>query len=344
MTTPAISTEKKRKVEPSTSSLIADHASAKYSSREKAEIKSIYEGEDKKQEETANVKKDLSTLITDEIPHKEADKEKDKLQEIDEETKQKLVEEFIKQGNKPLVFAEVEKRSTKRKGRSSVTLAGNSAITSSQYNNPMPNTLRTSVSETYGSYTLGKMQAFNEEEVIKPESRTTHNQPVSFGLLASYAFTPKFQIETGVVYTYLSSETKNKSADFQSSEKVQFHYLGVPLNLNYTVASFNKLNLFVTAGAMIEKDFDGKIKYYDEKKTGSLEGGYSLNSSTKIKQQKPQFSVTGGVGLTYPIYDKASLFGKIGGRYYFDTNNEYKTYYSDEKFGLDIQLGIKFNF
>jgi len=125
---------------------------------------------------------------------------------------------------------------------------------------------------------------------------------------------------------------------------VQFHYLGIPLNVNYTVLSVNKLNLYVTGGAMIEKDIYGKIKYNDEKKLPTLNSGFTNESSSKIKQKNPQFSLAGGLGVMYPLYDRAKLFGKMGGRYYIDTNNEYKTYYSDEKFGLDIQLGIKFNF
>ena len=96
---------------------------------------------------------------------------------------------------------------------------------------------------------------------------------------------------------------------------------------------------------MIEKDINGKIRYNDEKTTSSLmNSGYANETSSKINQNNPQFSVATGVGITYPIYNKAHLFGKIGGRYYINANNEFKTYYSDEKFGLDIQLGIKFNF
>ena len=200
------------------------------------------------------------------------------------------------------------------------------------------------MSDSYGTYTIGKMTAYNEGIEVKPESKKTHKQPVSFGILTSFNITKKLQIESGLIYTYLSSETRNKSSDFNNSEKVQFHYLGVPLNINYTLLSVNKMDLFVTAGAMIEKDIYGKIKYKDEKEIVPLKSGYAIESSSKIKQNNPQFSVATGVGINYPLYNNAKLFGKIGGRYYIDAKNEYKTYYSDEKLGLDIQLGIKFNF
>ncbi len=314
--------EKPTKIEKSTSSLIADNSSSRLLSQSKTKESDTYITNDEELITISSDKKEVSTIIIDDSSQEDNVSNREKLSEIDEETKQRLIEEFINKGNESLALAEVQTSKAKRKSRNSVSLVGQSGLTSSQYTNTLPNTLRTSVSETYGNYTLSKMQAYKEEEEIKSESETTHNQPVSFGLLTSFSLTPKLQIETGVVYTYLSSETKNTAVDYHESEKMHFHYLGIPVNLNYTLFSVNRIDIFATAGAMIEKDIYGK----------------------KIKQQNPQFSVAGGLGITYPIYDKANLFGKVGGRYYIDTKNDYKTYYSDEKFGLDIQLGLKFNF
>ena len=341
--TKSLSIEKQTKAEKLTSSLIADNSSSNLISQS---VSKEIDSRTTNNETTLipSDKKEKSTSIKDKSQQEETEREKEKLSEIDEETQQRLIEDFINKGNEPLTLAEINTRKSNRKSRNSVSVVGQSGLISSQYTNRLPNTLRSSVSDTYGTYTLAKMQAFNDEEEIEPESETTHNQPVSFGLLTSFALTQKLQIETGVVYTYLSSETKSKSSDFQNSERVQFHYLGVPLNLNYSLLSINKLNLFVTAGGMIEKDINGKIKYNDEKKVPTLNSGYASNSSSKIKQKNPQLSVAAGLGITYPIYEKANLFGKVGGRYYIHSNNEYKTYYSDEKIGLDIQVGIKFNF
>lgn len=270
-------------------------------------------------------------------------KGKDKSSDIDEETKHQMIEDFINEGKR--YFDEVDgTKTTKRKNKHAISLIGRSGLLSSQQANTLPTTLRSSVSDTYGDFTLSKMQAYNEEKEIKPESEINHNQPISFGLLTSFDITRKLQIETGLIYTYLSSENKNKSNDYHENQKIQFHYLGIPLNFNYNLLSLNKLNLFVTAGAMIEKDIYGKSEEYKEKEASLPNSGYATENSSKIKQQNPQFSVAAGLGVTYPIYDNASIFGKVGGRYYIKANNEFKTYYSDEKFGLDIQLGIKFNF
>ena len=269
--------------------------------------------------------------------------DKKRTSDIDDEKRQQMIQDFINQGKESSSIIDDTKQ-IKRKNRFAISLSGRSGL-SSQQNNTLPSTLRASVSDSYGMFTMSKMQAYNEDEKVSPESETTHKQPISLGVLTSFNITPKLQIETGLIYTHLSSETTNRSESFTNTEKVQFHYLGVPLNINYTLLSVNKLNLFVTAGTMVEKDINGKIRYNDEKDISSVvNGGYANESYAKINQKNPQWSIAGGVGITYPLYHKTHLFGKVGGRYYINANNEYKTYYSDEKLGLDIQVGIKFNF
>lgn len=336
---PFVKKQNKTKTGKSTPPLLTDNIS---SSQHKRAISSSVQDKEIILEPSSDIPEDIKdsevALASDEKPDSS-----NKSTEIDEREKQQLIQNFIDEGNRTLAVAD-DISEEKKRSRLSISLSGKSGLSSSQQTNTLPTTLRASVSDSYGTYTIGKMTAYNEDIEVKPESKKTHKQPVSFGILTSFNITRKLQIESGLIYTYLSSETRNKSSDFNNSEKVQFHYLGVPLNINYTLLSVNKMDLFVTAGAMIEKDIYGKIKYKDEKEIVPLKSGYAIESSSKIKQNNPQLSVATGVGINYPLYDNAKLFGKIGGRYYIDAKNEYKTYYSDEKLGLDIQLGIKFNF
>lgn len=320
-------------------SLIADN---KLSTSDKDFISFRTADEVRASDATASDTKQIDNKKTTDTPRNE--KKGNKGNNVDEETKQQLIQEFINEGKRPLAAAEeTTTLETKKRSRNTISLTTQSGLTGSQQNSTTPNTLRASLSDSYGTFAMNKMKANNEEVEIKPESELNHKQPVSFGMLTSFALSGKLQVETGLVYTYLSSETKNESVGFNEKEKVQFHYLGVPLNLNYTLLSINKLDMFVSAGAMIEKDISGRIKK-DEIKVSSQNSGFASETSSKIKQKNPQFSISSGLGVTYPIYDKAKLFGKIGGRYYINANNEFRTYYTDEKFGLDIQLGIKFNF
>ena len=333
-----ITKQSKTKVEATATPLLADNASKLQQTTHQAIVT-----ENKAQPALTVFDKSLEAKEDIASEREESTIEKKRTSDIDDEKRQQMIQDFINQGKESSSIIDDTKQ-IKRKNRLAISLSGRSGL-SSQQNNTLPSTLRASVSDSYGMFTMSKMQAYNEDEKVSPESETTHKQPISLGVLTSFNITPKLQVETGLIYTHLSSETTNRSESFKKKKKVQFHYLGVPLNINYTLLSVNKLNLFVTAGTMVEKDINGKIRYNDEKDISSVvNGGYANESYAKINQKNPQWSIAGGVGITYPLYHKTHLFGKVGGRYYINANNEYKTYYSDEKLGLDIQVGIKFNF
>lgn len=180
------------------------------------------------------------------------------------------------------------------------------------------------------------------------EYKLQHRLPISLGVRVSKGIAPNLSVETGVVYTYLSSKVTSKSV-FNIEENQSFHYLGVPLSLNYKFYEQGKTKFYLSVGAMVQKDIKGKyesdintskddilaqLTYYNE----------PSHTSEAIKQSKPQFSVNASVGVAYPIYKKLYLYGTIGGAYYFDAGNKYRTIYSDKKTQLDLNLGVKFDF
>ena len=99
---------------------------------------------------------------------------------------------------------------------------------------------------------------------------------------------------------------------------------------------------------MIEKDVSGEFRKMKEGQTAANFNNASEGSEeqeiTKISQHNPQISVNAGVGLSYPIYDRLRLYGKVGGAYYFDAKNEYKTIYSDRKIVMDLNVGLRYEF
>ncbi len=196
-------------------------------------------------------------------------------------------------------------------------------------------------------------RSFNEALAKEnKEFKLQHNLPISFGLKVSKSITPNLSLETGIVYTYLSSKITSNST-FNIRENQYFHYLGVPLTLNYKFYELGKAKFYLSAGGMVQKDIKGQYEskiaytestlivmglprdlYYSEP--------YYMKES--IKQANPQFSANVGIGGAYPIYKKLYLYGTIGGAYYFDAGNKYSTIYSDRKIQLDFNLGVKFDF
>ena len=70
----------------------------------------------------------------------------------------------------------------------------------------------------------------------------------------------------------------------------------------------------------------------------------SRHLKKNISQSNWQFSTHMNIGVAYPIYRRMYFYSQLGGAYYFDANNEYRTIFSDRKFQLDLNLGIRFDF
>lgn len=179
-------------------------------------------------------------------------------------------------------------------------------------------------------------------------SEMEHNQPISFGVTVSKHLFDNLSIETGIVYSYLYSKSRNTNNSFEVNEVQKLHYLGVPVNLNYNILSVKNLNLYASVGGMIEKDVYGEFRKLREGQTdgtmSTASEGFEQKEITKISQRNPQVSVNVGFGLSYPLYDRLRLYGKIGGAYYFDAENEYKTIYSDRKIVMDLNVGLRYEF
>lgn len=182
------------------------------------------------------------------------------------------------------------------------------------------------------------------------EYELEHKQPISFGLTIGKRLTPRLSIETGLQYTYLSSAIKSVYA-FRVDEKQTFHYIGIPLSLNYTFYEWNKVKMYISVGGLVQKDIQGRyvsdIRLEDPlllPKNIDLPQKTALYSKNKISQDNPQFSARLMFGTSYPIYRNIYLYGTVGGAYFFDAGNAYRTIYSDEKMQLDLNLGVKFDF
>ncbi|MDH6355899.1 hypothetical protein M2132_002249 [Dysgonomonas sp. PH5-45] len=169
-----------------------------------------------------------------------------------------------------------------------------------------------------------------------------HDQPISVGLSISKRLSSRFSLQTGLRYTYLRSKGSETSGVSQIQYKQKLHYLGVPLVANYDLISWNKLNLYISLGGMMQKDISGKYEWAYRSTNVPGSGQYSGDKS--IGQDHLQFSMMSSLGLSYPIYDKLRIYTTFGGAYYFDANNKYQTIFSEKKFQFDLNVGFKYEF
>lgn len=238
------------------------------------------------------------------------------------------------------------------KGEGTLLLAvnGRGGLTGYQQTVNTPMTLRSmSATSENKSVETNKMQ-FQANNAAGNISEMEHDQPVSFGITVSKYLFDDLSVETGLVYSYLYSKTRNTNNNFRVEEVQKLHYLGIPVNVNYNLFSLHKLNVYASVGGMVEKDVYGEFQRVKEGQEGQSANfnnasGESLAMEVeKISQRNPQISVNAGVGLSYPIYDRLRLYGKIGGAYYFDAKNEHITIYSDRKIVMDLNVGLRYEF
>ncbi|GAB6013094.1 porin family protein [Viscerimonas tarda] len=196
----------------------------------------------------------------------------------------------------------------------------------------------------------GYHMAQMEELQIRYEKhiKVEHKQPISFGLKINKKVNRNFSVETGVVFTYLSSKIKpieSLSTVYQAEGTQKFYYLGIPVSVNYTFVRLGKAEFQISAGGMIQKDISGKIDGDQEIKKLFFDiTSVEDRISNKISQDNPQLSFMANAGASYPIYGKLNVYATVGGAYYFDAENEYRTIYSDKNLQLDLNLGLKLKF
>ena len=291
-----------------------------------------------------NISSSLSVNnISDNMPNNVEDKQS----EISEEERQRQIEEFRLSGEKDILLLSNEV--PKEKKGITLALNGSGGFTSSRGTTNAPVAIQSSDMPVHFSnekLSMSMVKANAVSEVPKPRNivEMEHAQPVSFGLIVSKELFTDFSLETGIVYTYLSSRERNSGLIYNSNASRNFHYLGVPLNVNYRFFSIGDLDFYGSIGGKVEKDVLGESRYDDEIIDGETSSSSTVTIIEKIKQENPQFSLNAGIGLSYPIYNDLKLYGKIGSAYYFDAKNTYNTIYSDKQISVDLNVGIRYDF
>lgn len=77
---------------------------------------------------------------------------------------------------------------------------------------------------------------------------TKHHQPISVGMQVGFHLLPKLKLSTGLVYTKVSSDFISGVSDTRTVSTQDLHYMGIPLNLSYSVWEYKGLHTYVTAG------------------------------------------------------------------------------------------------
>lgn len=156
---------------------------------------------------------------------------------------------------------------------------------------------------------------------------THHDMPISIGFTASYSVTPRIALASGLVYTLATSSFQHGAS--MPKETQTLHYVGIPLNLSYTVWGNSWLRTYIMAGAQADMNVKATLKADGHK--------------SYIDNDRAQFSVTGGAGVQLNVAQQLGVYVEPGVRYYFDNGSAVQTIFKEHPTNFSLQVGLRWN-
>lgn len=172
---------------------------------------------------------------------------------------------------------------------------------------------------------------------VEQKTEYDHHLPIRIGLSVAYALTDRLSISSGLTYTRLASDIKDASRESKYIGEQRLHYVGIPVNVSYKVASFRWISLYGTAGVLAEKCVSGTT---DE---GYVENNTMKYTNTQDISSKPlQMSVNAGVGIQFDFIDNVGIYAEPGLSYYFDDGSALQTIYKEKPLNFNLNVGVRF--
>lgn len=182
-----------------------------------------------------------------------------------------------------------------------------------------------------------------------PKTDVHHDKPLSFGIGISYLLNNRISLQTGLAYTYLSSEWRTND-EYRVKTKQRLHFVGIPLGMTYRIATWKRFNLYASAGVQVDVNVAGQQKA--ELVRDILIDDVVIEREVRsVREKKLLLSANARVGVSYPLLRFLSAYVEGGAGYYFDNNSalfdkmgEMPTYYSEKPFNLTLQAGFRLGF
>ena len=190
--------------------------------------------------------------------------------------------------------------------------------------------------------TKSEYKAFEEVALrnynVPTQTKIRHRLPVSAGLSVQKRLSGRWTVESGLVYTFLSSDLFAGEASHYKQVQ-HLHYLGIPLKMNYVLWKGGRFSLYASAGGMAEMCVDGSLSssYY-------VDNVETHQSKTDLDVKRVQLSVSSTLGAQMEIIRPISLYVEPGVSYYFDDKSGVETIRKEHPFNFLMRLGVRVSF
>lgn len=160
----------------------------------------------------------------------------------------------------------------------------------------------------------------NEPVATDDVTASNHHTSWSFGLSVGHQLSPKTTLETGLVYTLLTSDVEMK---FSGIKEQRIQYLGVPLKLNYQILGDERLQLYASGGLMLEHSLSAK------------------RGQAKLDVKPWQWSTNLSAGGQLRVTDNLYLFLEPGVSWYFDADTSAPSLRSESPVYFNLKGGLR---
>lgn len=176
-------------------------------------------------------------------------------------------------------------------------------------------------------YNLDKSKATNMK----------HDHPIRFGLSARYRFNNRWSLESGAVYSILNAHLTSGSESYHYKTQQTLHYIGIPMNVSYSLWNNRHFDLYLSGGGMMEKNVSGHVKT-----EYILNGEIESSHNDKISIDPLQWSVNGSLGLQYNITPQTGFYIEPGVSHYFDNGSSVENIYNKKPTNFNLNLGLRY--
>lgn len=181
---------------------------------------------------------------------------------------------------------------------------------------------------------------WNAPANITPSSlndyEATYSLPFNIGLSLSIPINSLIDIQTGLYYTYLHSKTEGMTGTSSFNLHRELHYIGIPVNIAFTVFEQKGLRAYLAVGGAIEKGLSA-----NQSSTVVDQNGSENTWDDKQKIYGIQPITNGMAGISYACKSGLTLFVEPGITYSYDTDQP-TSIRTEEPFSFNLGLGLRF--
>lgn len=201
------------------------------------------------------------------------------------------------------------------------------------------NTGNTGKASTSSGGSPMKASARPRLNTINETGSSTYGIPVSFGLGAKITFTPRWSLGAGVNYTLLTRSFKGSYVTFDeagipesiteySKIRNSLSYIGIPVNVYFSVINSKNVDFYVYAGGTAEKCIDNRYR---------MAPGVIYKEAVKGFQ----FSAGGGIGVEFIFGDMLGIYIDPSVRYYFKDKDQPKSIRTQNPLSFGCEIGFR---